>query len=114
MANLLTRLLATNRGAEMPVQDKIESLRQRHFALDTLPRTIRVPAIEGRRSETVRGLENASVDDVAFAILGLEAEYSVIADQLFSLRRLYTLARHEGALGFERIVDAVPAKLESQ
>ena len=98
----------------MTVPSKLEVLRKSHYALEKLPQKLRVPAIESRRNEAIIDLAEASIDDVAFAILGLEAEFSAVGDRLFALRRLYTLARHEGALGFERVVDVVLTRSETQ
>jgi hypothetical protein len=88
MANPISRLFSNNRGADMTVPSKLEVLRKSHYALEGLPQKLRVPAIEGRRNEAVFELADASVDDVAFSILGLEAEFSAVGDRLFALRRL--------------------------
>lgn len=95
----------------MTVPSKLEVLRNSHYALE---QRFRVPALGGRHNEADVELADASLDDIAFAILGLEAEYSAAGDRLFALRRLYTLARHEGALGFERVVDVVLTRSETQ
>jgi hypothetical protein len=46
--------------------------------LRDLPETIRIPALDGNRpDEVVRRLEDATIDDVAFAIQGMESESRV-------------------------------------
>ena len=48
----------------------LAALRKRHFALDALPDTIVIPAFEARRRATnVRAIADATVDDIAFALL---------------------------------------------
>ena len=46
----------------------IDSLRRRHYALEALPETVRVPALGERRHEEVKPTEDATVDDIAFAM----------------------------------------------
>lgn len=76
------------------------------YALVDLPSSIRIPAVETRRpDEVVRPLEEATIDDVAFAILGVEAEVRVVHRRLNALRELYDLARKRGALGADNVSD---------
>jgi hypothetical protein len=83
-------------------------LRKRHFALDALPDTIAIPALDARqRPATVKTIEDATLDDIAFAMLGAEAEFNAVGDRLHALRKLYGLARQAGALGADRAVDAI-------
>ncbi len=81
----------------------IESLRKKSVFLSDLPATIRVPGHGG--NPTIDGLqiEVASVDDLAFAIQGLESELSQICGQLNALRKLHDLARTHGALGTDKV-----------
>ena len=84
----------------------LASLRKRHFALDALPDTIVIPVLGGvRREQVVKPLEDATLDDIAFAVLGVEAEFNAIGDRLHALRKLYGLARQAGARGAERALD---------
>jgi len=86
----------------------LAALRKRHFALEALPGTIVIPAHEARQREaTVKATEDATVDDIAFAIRGVEAEFNAVGDRLHALRKLYSLAREAGALGADRAVDAI-------
>lgn len=86
----------------------LASLRKRHFALDALPDTVVVPALEARQREAaVKAIEDATLDDIAFAMLGAEAEFNAVGDRLHALRKLYNLARQVGALGADRAVGAI-------
>ena len=64
----------------------IESLRKKTLSLSDLPETIRVPGHAGQTDIDRLPLDQASVDDLAFAIQGLEARSSEISCQLHSLR----------------------------
>jgi hypothetical protein len=76
------------------------------YALNELPPTIRIPAIAGHcTDEVIRPLDEATVDDVALSILGVEAEIGVVRRRLHALRELYELARKRGALGAHHISD---------
>ena len=86
----------------------LNAIRKRHFMLDALPDTIVIPPLGAlRREQTVMSLQDATVDDIAFAMRGVETEFNAIGDRLHALRKLYGLAREVGALGAERAVDAV-------
>ena len=81
----------------------IESLRKKSISLSELPDTGRVPGHGG--NPTIDGLRlvDASVDDLAFSIQGLESELSDICGQLGSLRKLHDLARKRGAVGTDKV-----------
>jgi hypothetical protein len=75
--------------------------------LQDLPETIRIPALgDNRADEVVRPLEDATFDDLAFAIQGMEAESRIHHRRLQSLRDLYDLARKRGALGVATVATA--------
>ena len=85
----------------------LERLQKRHLALQSLPDTIRIPAV-GRRSEVAaKPIDDATLDDLAFAARGIEAEFNAVGDRLHALRKLYGLAREAGALGADRAVEAI-------
>ena len=91
----------------------LASLRHRHHALQSLPETITVPSLGARRPvAVVRSIDQATVDDIAFAMGGVEAEFNAVGDRLSALRKLYGLAREAGALGADRALDAAVAGLE--
>jgi len=86
----------------------LAALRKRHFALDALPNTIVIPAFETRqRAASIRAIADATLDDIAFALLTAEAEFNAVGDRLHALRKLYNLARRAGARGADRVVEAV-------
>jgi len=90
----------------MSNSDRLAALRKRHYALEALPDTIVVPALGARRPDpAVKRIEDATVDDIAFALRALEARFNAVGDRLHALRRLYVLAREVGALGCERPID---------
>jgi RNase adaptor protein for sRNA GlmZ degradation len=98
----------------MTPTDKIAALRKRSYSLEALPDIIRVPALGARREEVIRPIEHATLDDISFAILALDAESDALCGRLNALRRLHTMARKEGALGADRILDAIPPEKESK
>lgn len=75
--------------------------------LRDLPECIRIPALNGSRTdEVIRPLIDATIDDLAFAIQGMEAESREIHRRLLGARELYDLARRRGAVGVTTIADA--------
>ena len=85
----------------------IEKLRQRsEWGMRDLPEIIRVPALEGHRTqEAVLPLEESTIDDLAFAIIGLESQVTEMRRPLVGLRELYDQARKRGALGTSTVAD---------
>lgn len=85
----------------------IEKLRQRsEWGMRDLPEIIHVPALEGHRTqEAVVPLEESTIDDLAFAIIGLEAQITEMRRPLVGLRELYDQARKRGALGTSTVAD---------
>ncbi len=83
----------------MFLTSKLAAVRKHHYGLATLPGTIRIPAVGDRPETPANPIEDATLDDLAFAMRGIEAEFNAVADRLHALRKLYTLARDAGALG---------------
>ncbi len=85
----------------------IEKLRQRSdWGMRDLPEIMRVPALEGHRTqEAVVPLEESTIDDLAFAIIGLEAQVTEMRRPLVGLRELYDQARKRGALGTSTVAE---------
>jgi hypothetical protein len=84
----------------------LTEMRRRHFALEALPETIVIPVLgEIRREQVVKPIEDATLDDIAFAVLGIETEFSAVGDRLHALCKLYLLARKAGARGSECALD---------
>lgn len=84
---------------------KLNALRKRHYGLDGLPTSICVLAPD-RLASSVRLIDKATLDEVAFAIIKAERAYNAAGDRLFSLRKLYNLAREAGGVGSACAVDA--------
>lgn len=84
----------------------LERLRkQPDLYLRELPDTLRIPALENVRPETLRRWEDASVDDLAFAIQGIETEVRALHRRLGYLKDLHDLARKRGAYGTTLLAD---------
>ncbi len=81
----------------------IHFLRKKSVFLSELPSTIRVPGHGGKPTIDGLKIEDASVDDIAFAIQELEFESANISGQLHALRKLHDLAGNRGALGTDRV-----------
>lgn len=81
----------------------IESLRKQSVFLSDLPATVRVPGHGGQPTIDGLQIEDASVDDLAFAIRGLDAELSRLYGQHSALRKLHDLARSRGAIGTDKV-----------
>ena len=103
---LLTRLIA--RREDMPDQtDDIIRLRKAHYAFEVLPETIAFPQHPGDESREPLPIVEATVDDIAFAIVAAEQESSAAYRRAAALQRLYKLAREAGCIGTDRASMAV-------
>lgn len=92
----------------MPDQsDAITRLRKASYALEDLPETIALPQRPG--DEPLPVVE-ASVDEIAFAIVQAERESSAAYRRADALMRLYKLAREAGCIGADRAATAVMKK----
>ncbi len=86
----------------------LAAIRKRHFMLEALPDTIVIPVLGNRQAEqSVKPISEATLDDVAFALRGLDAEFSAVSDRLHALRKLYQMARDAGAIGADCALDVV-------
>jgi len=85
----------------------VQKLRERpEWYVHELPDTIRVPALEGHRPQEVSvPLEDATLDDMAFAIVGIEAQVAQARRGLSGLRELYEQARKRGAIGSNTVAE---------
>lgn len=85
------------------------------YELSELSETLRIPPLGTAGSvDVVRPLAEATLDDLAFAIQGMEAETLAHYRRLSALRRLYELARGRGALGASALIDVFPRGTLSQ
>jgi hypothetical protein len=75
----------------------LRRLRQR-YNLEPLPEVIDVPAIGGRTARSVP-IEQATLDDIEFALVALGRQQSALYDVSNALSTLLRMARRRGALG---------------
>lgn len=98
-----------NPSAAMPSANNAWMLRLRKnmsFHSAHLPDAVRIPANGTTRSdEVIRSLSEATIDDIAFAIQGTQAECSAIINRLSALKDLYEAARTRGALGTATVAE---------
>lgn len=82
----------------------LDQLKKQHpYLLESLPERI------GTNGADV-AIEDATLDQIAFAAIALENEVRPISRRMNALRELYDLARKHGALGEHRIGDAFADK----
>lgn len=85
------------------------------FHSASLPDTVRIPANSTTRpDEVIRSLPDATIDDIAFAIQGTEAECSAIIRRSGALKELYAAARKRGALGTTTVADAFASQSDEE
>lgn len=72
-----------------------------------LPEIVRIPPLGDSRTEILKPLEQATLDDIALAVEALDR----VESNLYALRRLYRAARAKGALGRDNIVEALTRKI---
>lgn len=79
----------------------VQKLRERpEWYVRELPEEILVPALDGHRpDDKTIALEDATLDDLAFAIVGIEAQVAQARRGLSGLRELYEQARKRGGSG---------------
>lgn len=88
----------------------LDMLRGRDFMLAGLPETIHIPALGSRNEAVTKPIEAATVDDLAFAQITLQDAVSAIHREMEALRRVYDLARRNGAVGADNAFATIPAK----
>jgi hypothetical protein len=93
----------------MSITKKLAVLREQHYGLDQLPETIRVPALGERRDDTLKPVGTASIDDLAFALIGLNERASALYREIDAVRTLHEEGRKAGALGADIAIDALIA-----
>ena len=92
---------------DMPDQpDDITRLRKSHYALEDLPETIAFPQHPGQETNGPMPVVDATIDDIAFAIVAAERESSAALGRAYALKRLHNLAREAGAIGTDRAAAA--------
>jgi uncharacterized coiled-coil protein SlyX len=85
----------------------VQKLRERpEWFVRELPDVIRIPALEGHRPEDVMvPLQEATLDELAFAIVGIEAQVAQARRGLSGLRELYEQARKRGGVGTNTVAE---------
>ncbi len=73
--------------------------------LAALPDSIEVPTV-GSRAGEIKPIETATIDDISFAIQGLNQKASALYREIEALRQLHDLARTVGAIGCDGAVEA--------
>lgn len=107
---LLTRLISARE--EMPDQpDGITRLSKAHYSLEDLPETITFPQHPEHETAGPLPVVEATVDDIAFAIVASEQQSSAACRRTAALQRLYKRAREAGCIGTDR---AAVAALERE
>jgi hypothetical protein len=91
-----------------PPESALDRLRKQDPLLEDLPDTIELPPLGPRRTTVTKPLPEATLDDVALAILGLHAQVRKVEVRLYALKHLHDRARAKGALGATRIADLPP------
>ncbi|WP_419903497.1 hypothetical protein [Kiloniella sp.] len=91
-------------------KSKLTKLLKDEYLTRDLPKEITVPALGAIPETSIKNLEDATLDDLAFAAQALDLEVDAINSRLYAIRRLYRAARSKGALGAENIVDALSRK----
>ena len=95
----------------MPDQpDAITRLRKANYALEDLPETLAFPQRPGDAPHEPLPVVEATVDEIAFAIVEAERESSAAYRRADALKRLYKLAREAGSIGSDRAAGAVMKK----
>jgi len=98
------------RGVQMTAKTKLDRLREDNCFLADIPDSIRIPALGDRQEEVIKPIEAASIDDIAFAQLALQAKSSALYAEIDALRRIYDMARKNGAVGADNALDAIAKK----
>ena len=92
----------------MPNQpDDITRLRKAHYALEDLPDTIAFGQHASEPSREPLSVMEATVDDIAFAVVAAERECSAALGRVSALQRLYKIAREAGCVGTDCAAAAV-------
>jgi len=98
----------------MTAKTKLDRLRKDNCFLADIPDTILIPALGQCQDEVSKPIETASIDDIAFAQLALQARASALYGQIDALRRIYDMARKNGAFGADNALNAISDGKERQ
>jgi hypothetical protein len=99
------------RRTPMPEQpDEITLLRKASYGLEDRPQTITFPQRPGDEPREPLRVVEATVDEIAFAIVEAERESSAAYRRADALKRLYKFSREAGCIGGDRAAAAVMKK----
>lgn len=89
---------------------KLEKLFGDTYLARNVPESVHIPPLGINRTDIVKPIEHATLDDIAFAAQALDKKADALRDELYALHRLYKEARARGALGSDNIVHAITGK----
>ncbi len=89
---------------------KIEKLLKDTYLANNVPESIHIPPLGENLTDVTKPIEQATLDDIAFAAQALDQKVDALNSTLYALRRLYREARSKGAVGSDNIVDALTGK----
>jgi len=93
----------------MSITKELAVLHEQHYGLQKLPETIRVPAIGDRPRETVKPVGTATIDDLKFALIGLNEGTSAPYREIDAVPTLLDEGRKAGLLRTNVAVDTLIA-----
>lgn len=86
---------------------KLAKIVKDNYHLSSLPESVHIPPLGDNQADITKPIEQATLDDIAFAAQALEQKTDALNSTLYALRRLYKEARAKGAVGADNIVDAI-------
>lgn len=89
---------------------KLEKLFGDTYLARDVPESVHIPPLGTNRTDIVKPIEQATLDDIAFAAQALDKKADALRNEIYALQRLYREARAKGALGRDNIVEAVTGK----
>ncbi|MCE7886566.1 MAG: hypothetical protein DYH13_03570 [Alphaproteobacteria bacterium PRO2] len=89
---------------------KLEKLFGDTYLARDVPESVHIPPLGTNRTDIVKPIEHATLDDIAFAAQALDKKADALRNEIYALQRLYREARAKGALGRDNIVEAVTGK----
>lgn len=81
--------------------------------LGAIPETISVPARGDTPARTVP-IEQATIDDIAFALLPLNRDRSDLTRTICALEEVVSMARNQGAAGVDTAISAAAREMEAR
>ena len=89
---------------------KLQKILKNEYMYSGLPDNVHIPPLGDNQADITKPIEQATLDDIAFAAQALEQKTDALNSALYALRRLYKDARAKGAVGADNIVDALTGK----